>query len=267
MAADLLKTDRVREAVASGKAKTDAWESLRRFTDARIALGRAGGSLPTDALLDFRLAHAEARDAVYTPFDPDALVQDLAAAKIRSVRLTSEAANKADYLANPALGRTLSAASRKALGAMRFSTPPPDLCVIVSDGLSASAAQMHAADTVVPLTRKLADVGWSIAPVFVVPFARVKIQDEIGERLRARITLMLLGERPGLDSPDSLGAYFTYSPNARSTDADRNCVSNIRPAGLSPVAAAGVLFRMLVLSRRLSASGVAVKDTEIQLHH
>ncbi|MDR1729019.1 MAG: ethanolamine ammonia-lyase subunit EutC [Acidobacteriota bacterium] len=265
MDAELQNTDRVREAVAAGRAKADAWEALRRFTDARIALGRAGGSLRTEALLDFRLAHAEARDAVYTSFDPDALVKELAAAKIRSVRLTSAATNKADYLANPALGRTLSDASRKALSAMRYSAAPPDLCIIVSDGLSARAAQLHAVETVVPLTRKLADVGWSLAPVFVVPFARVKIQDEVGERLRARITLMFLGERPGLDSPDSLGAYFTYSPNSRSTDADRNCVSNIRHAGLAPTAAAGVLFRMLVLSRRLSASGVAVKDTEAQL--
>jgi len=237
----------------------DPWHRLRTYTDARIALGRTGGSLRTESLLDFRMAHARARDAVYAPFDAEAFAKELSASGIKTVMLSSKAPTREDYLANPSLGRSLSRQSHRILEETEI-LPQPDLAIIVSDGLSANAAQRHAAATIVPLARRLADAGWTLGPVFVVPLARVKIQDEIGVRIHAKITLMLLGERPGLDSPDSLGAYFTYAPSSGSTDADRNCVSNIRPEGLPPDAAAETLFRLLTLSRRLAIGGVALKD-------
>lgn len=246
----------------------DPWTALRRYTDARIALGRAGGSVRTATLLDFRLAHARARDAVRAPFDASAFAAGLACAFGRAglratVRLLATAATDRDtYLVRPDLGRRLSAASRAALAdaVAVADLPPPDLVIVVSDGLSTTALA-HAVPTLVPLVAGLVADGWSLAPVYVVPFGRVKLQDEIGELLGARISLMLLGERPGLDSPDSLGAYFTYHPRAACRDADRNCVSNIRPAGLAPAAAARTLARLLALCRTRAVSGVALKDT------
>lgn len=237
----------------------DPWHRLRTYTDARIALGRTGGSLRTESLLDFRMAHARARDAVHAPFDAEAFAKELSSAGIKTVLISSKALTRDDYLANPSLGRSLSGQAHGILDETEM-PPRPDLAIIVSDGLSANAAQRHAAATIVPLARRLADAGWTLAPVFIVPLARVKIQDEIGARIHARITLMLLGERPGLDSPDSLGAYFTHAPHPGSTDADRNCVSNIRPEGLPPDSAAETLFRLLTLSHRLGIGGVALKD-------
>jgi ethanolamine ammonia-lyase small subunit len=138
-----------------------------------------------------------------------------------------------------------------------------DLAVIVSDGLSAQAAERQAAPTLAALLPVLRQAGWTVYPVFVVSFGRVKLQDEIGELLGARQTLMLLGERPGLGSPDSLGAYFTFGPRADRTDADRNCVSNIRPEGLPPEEAGQKLARLLLESARLGVSGVSLKDASL----
>ena len=242
----------------------DPWLALNRFTTARIALGRAGGSLRTEAQLDFRLAHARARDAVQTRFDVDALESSLRAQGLPSERLMTAAPDRATYLVRPDLGRRLSGDSRAHLRAAAALHGPRDLVILVSDGLSAQAAERHAAATIAPLVAHLATAGWTIHPILIAPFARVKLQDEVGELLAARHTLMLLGERPGLGAPDSLGAYFTFHPRSACTDADRNCVSNIRAEGLPPFAAARKLAQLLLESARRGVSGVALKDTGVE---
>ncbi len=243
-----------------GLVAQDAWHHLRQYTAARIAIGRAGGSLPTAALLDFRLSHARAKDAVHAEFNADGVCDDLLARGFSPLRLDSAAKNRREYLLRPDLGRRLSMH-----GAEFLKTAPqdaPDLVVIISDGLSALAANSHAVATAVPLLENLASKGWKIGRVVVVPLARVKIQDEIGSLLGARFTLMLLGERPGLGAPDSLGAYFTANPSLEKTDADRNCISNIRPEGISPTAAAVKLAWLFESSRMTGLSGVMLKDKQ-----
>lgn len=235
-------------------ARVDPWHVLRKHTAARIGLGRTGGSQRTDSLLDFRLDHARARDAVRKDFDADRVVRDLGPG---TRRLTTAAPDRLTYLLRPDLGRRLAPESRRELEAYRDGAGKRDLAILVSDGLSALAAERHAAPVVAALQPLLE--GWLIHPVFVAPFARVKLQDEVGELLGARHTLILLGERPGLGAPDSLGAYFTYLPRADRTDADRNCVSNIRPEGLPPDEAAAVLAGLLAASARQGVSGVALK--------
>ena len=242
----------------------DPWLGLRRHTAARIALGRSGGSQRTDTVLDFRLSHARARDAVLAPFDPAAVTAPLAAAGLGAHSLATAVADRRAYLLRPDLGRRLDAASREKLAALAAAPDfvAPDLVPIVSDGLAAQAAGRHAAPTLLPLVAELRAAGWRIGPVFVVPLARVKLQDEIGAALGARFTLLLLGERPGLGTPDSLGAYFTANPAPERTDADRNCVSNIRPEGFPPAQAAAKLAWLLKESARTGRSGVQLKDEQ-----
>jgi len=242
---------------------SDPWHHLRQFTAARIAVGRTGGSQRTTSVLDFRLSHARARDAVHSQFDTQAIEQQLRAQGIDSFHLATAATDRRTYLLRPDLGRRLDSSSRQRLLANSPSWGRRDVAIIVSDGLAAQAADHHATATLAPLVAQLRANGWSLFPVFIVPFARVKLQDEIGELLGVRHTLMLLGERPGLGSPDSLGAYFTFNPHAGCTDADRNCISNIRPEGLPPVEAADKLGRLLYESARLGISGVALKDNSL----
>jgi len=239
----------------------DPWSSLSRYTSARIAQGRAGGSYRTESLLDFRLAHARARDAVMKTFDVDAVEASFKNAAFQTVRLTTGADNRASYLANPNLGRQLSGESKQFLMDHLSMWGKRHLAILVSDGLSALAAERHAVSTLAQLIPRLEKAGWSIYPVFITPFARVALQDEIGQILQAQHTLMLLGERPGLGSPDSLGAYFTFHPRHGRTDADRNCLSNIRTEGFSPVDAADKLEWLLLESERQQCSGVLLKDT------
>jgi ethanolamine ammonia-lyase small subunit len=246
---------------APGGTDTDSWQHLRQFTAARIALGRTGGSQRTDSVLDFRLSHARARDAVHAPFDAEALEVALRKRDLSSFRLATAAPDRQTYLLRPDLGRKLDPASRQKLCAQVPAWGRRDLAIIVSDGLAAQAAERHAVATLAPLISQLVANGWTHFPIFVVPFGRVKLQDEIGALLGARHTLMLLGERPGLGSPDSLGAYFTFAPRRECTDADRNCVSNIRPEGFSPAAAAAKLGQLLQASARLGLSGIALKDS------
>ncbi len=238
----------------------DPWTELCRYTSARIALGRRGGSQPTAAVLDFRLAHARARDAVQAPFDPAPIEAEFSRQGIPALRLTTRASNRADYLARPPAGRALAVDSRRRLEKLAAECGRRDLVLIVSDGLSALAAERHAVAAAVPLIGLLKADGWSFFPVCVAPLARVKLQDEVGEILGARHALIFLGERPGLGSPDSLGAYFTYRPRSRCTDADRNCVSNIREGGLRPAEAAVRMAALLQESARRRLSGVALKD-------
>lgn len=238
--------------------RPDPWSDFRGLTAARIALGRTGGSLPTAELLDFGLAHARARDAVKSPFDAQKIQAELQAAGHSSVLLQSAVNNRADYLRRPDWGRRLNETSRQQLTAVA-SNGPFDLCIIISDGLSSRAIK-HVLTVLAPLHELLVAEGWRIAPVLVVPFGRVAIQDEIGELLGATLSLMLLGERPGLGSPDSLGAYFVHRPQAGNMDAHRNCVSNIRPAGLPPATAVTTLHYLLHAARTRGISGVALKD-------
>jgi ethanolamine ammonia-lyase small subunit len=239
----------------------DPWTELRRFTSARIALGRSGGSLPVRERLDFQLAHARARDAVLTPFDPDALAEKIAALGHPVETVDSAASDRAEYLQRPDLGRKLSFHSRSALVDLSTRIPPADLLIVVSDGLSTLAANTQVEPLLAALLPLLAESGWRVAPILVARHGRVALQDEAGDILRAKMSLMLLGERPGLGSADSLGAYLTFGPKPGRTDADRNCISNIRPGGIVPADAAKKLLFLLSESARLGLSGVNLKDT------
>jgi ethanolamine ammonia-lyase small subunit len=242
----------------------DPWTSLRRFTPARIALGRAGTSLPTDEVLRFAGAHAQARDAVHLPLDVDTLADDLRALGFAPLRACSRAATRAQYLARPDLGRRLDDASCGALApslslpaSTSASASAPGLCVVIGDGLSAVAAQSHAAPLLAALRQAL-DV--PIAHVVIATQARVALGDEIGALLGAPQVLMLLGERPGLSSPDSLGAYLTWAPAVGCADSQRNCVSNIRPQGLPLAEAAARLAWLVRESARRRVTGIELKD-------
>jgi ethanolamine ammonia-lyase small subunit len=236
--------------------RPDPWNQLRQISPARIALGRAGGSVPTHELLDFQLAHARARDAVQQPFDPQEFAARVSALGLSSVVVLSAASDRRTYLERPDLGRQLAPECRTLL--VR-TNPPPDVALIVSDGLSALAAQRQA----VPLLEALAPMvkisGMRLSPIVVAAYARVALEDEIGERLGATAALILLGERPGLGAPDSLGAYLVYDPRAGRSDAERNCVSNIRPEGLPPAQAAATIHQLLDEALRRKLSGVALK--------
>jgi ethanolamine ammonia-lyase small subunit len=239
----------------------DSWGALSKFTAARIALGRAGGSWRTQVLLDFRLAHARARDAVNKPFQWEALDEELRRAGFETFPLATDTSERQVFLKRPDLGRRLSSSSRQQLQENFARWGKRDLAVLISDGLSALAAETQIVPTLTGLWPMLIQAGWTIFPIFIIPFARVKLQDEVGAILQARHTLMLLGERPGLGSPDSLGAYLTWQPGAGRTDADRNCVSNIRADGLPPKQAAEKLAYLLIESARLRLSGVGLKET------
>ncbi|WP_394755282.1 ethanolamine ammonia-lyase subunit EutC [Rhodoferax sp.] len=240
------------------------WQALRQFTQARVALGRAGHSLPTAAHLAFQLAHAQARDAVQLPLDSVGLGTALQALGLQSLLLHSAAADRTTYLQRPDLGRQLDARSHQTLVTQAFrGSPAFDLALVVADGLSARAVHQSAVALVAATLQRLQadpEAAWTVAPIAVVEQARVAVGDEIGQTLRAQAVLLLIGERPGLSSPDSLGAYLTWAPRVGLTDASRNCLSNIRPAGLSVDAAAAKLHALLTQARRRQCSGVALKD-------
>jgi ethanolamine ammonia-lyase small subunit len=210
----------------------DPWTALRVHTAARIALGRAGGSLPTHEWLAFKSAHAAARDAVHHAFDIDGCMEQFAGFDLERLVLRSTAHDRTTYLQRPDLGRSLAPASSSELARWMNAEQPVDLVIILSDGLSGAAVERHSCEVLRLLIPRLQAQGIRIAPLVFVPFARVAIEDEIGEILNARIAVILIGERPGLSSPDSLGAYLVYQPRRGRTDAERNCVSNIRPQGL-----------------------------------
>jgi len=234
----------------------DGTHPLKQWTSARVGTGRTGGSLPHGELLRFRLDHAKARDAVHEPFDPMLLAAEFEPLGMPILLAPSQTSDRATYLQRPDLGRRLSPEGRERLASAKGDY---DLVLILADGLSATASHRQAP----PLLRALLPLlsKWSLAPLVIAPFARVALQDEIGQALGARTALILLGERPGLGSPDSLGAYLVHDPKPGNTDAMRNCVSNIRPEGLPAVAAAHRISWLLHESRRLGFSGVDLKDT------
>ncbi|MBL8250923.1 MAG: ethanolamine ammonia-lyase subunit EutC, partial [Candidatus Competibacter sp.] len=237
------------------------WHRLRRFTPARIALGRAGVSLPTQPQLEFQLAHARARDAVHLPFDADTLQRQLAERTYKTLVLHSAAADRHQYLQRPDLGRRLDRASRDQLAARTAREPIAyDVALVIADGLSALAVHQNAAPLLDALAPKLQAARWRVAPIVLVGQGRVAVGDEVGELLGARLVAVLIGERPGLSSPDSLGIYITYEPRVGRTDAERNCISNVRPAGLSHAAASHKLFHLMSEALRRQLSGVRLKD-------
>jgi ethanolamine ammonia-lyase small subunit len=236
----------------------DAWVALRRLTQARIALGRAGVSQPTGPHMAFQRDHALARDAVHAALDVTALRSDLHDAGFATIETKSAAPDRATFLQRPDLGRSLSPTSRDALS--NSAAKAADVVMIVADGLSAYAAQAHAAPLLARLAPDLCAGGLTIAPVVVVEQGRVAISDEIGEALGARLALILLGERPGLSAADSLGAYLTFAPRSGRTDAERNCVSNIRLGGLDYAAASGRLYFLITEALARGLSGVQLKD-------
>lgn len=237
------------------------WLELRRLTPARIALGRTGTSLPTRAQLDFQFAHAQARDAVHLPFDHAGLSAQLRERGRDSLLLHSAATDRNSYLQRPDLGRKLSDTSAQALHEHAQANPGGvDVAIVVADGLSALAVHRHTLPFLSRLEEQMSTDGWSLAPVVLVEQGRVAIGDEIGQLLGAKMVVMLIGERPGLSSPDSLGVYFTYNPKVGLTDAYRNCISNVRLEGLSyGMAAHRLLYLMREASRR-QLSGVNLKD-------
>jgi ethanolamine ammonia-lyase small subunit len=229
------------------------WRDLRRFTPARVALGRVGNGLPTDAHLAFQAAHAAARDAVHAELDTVALQAELASEGINSVAVQSACPDRRSYLLRPDLGRRLRDADRRRLDA---DPVPGRLAFLVCDGLSATAVQNHAAPLLVELLSHLPGA----APVVIATQGRVALGDDVGEALGAEAVAVLIGERPGLSAPDSLGVYLTWAPRLGRTDAERNCISNIRPQGLPIRDAAARLLWLIGQMRRLKLTGIGLKD-------
>ncbi|CAN5811596.1 ethanolamine ammonia-lyase subunit EutC [soil metagenome] len=236
----------------------DPWTHLTGLTAARIALGRAGPALPTREVLALSLAHAQARDAVHAIFDSEAVARGLEALSHTTIQVASAAPDRATYLRRPDLGRKLSSASREVLA--RAEPRGADLVLVVADGLSSAAVHAHAVPLIEALAPYLDRAGWSLGPVVLATQGRVALGDEIGELLGASMVALLVGERPGLSSPDSLGVYLTHGPRVGRTDAERNCISNIRPQGLSYEEAAFKLAWHIAEARRLGLTGVALKD-------
>jgi len=231
---------------------------LRHLTPARVGLGRSGASLPTSALLEFTLDHARARDAVHAELDIPAIAAGLEALGLETLQVASCAQNRKDYLRRPDLGRKLDTASQELLTNTRRG--PCDVVVIIGDGLSPSAVNAHAVELVRNLVPRMAPGGIVLGPVVIASGARVALGDEIGALLGARMAAMLIGERPGLSAPHSLGAYLTFAPKTGCTDAMRNCVSNIHASGLSYDAAAFKIAWLVREGLTRGVTGVALKD-------
>jgi ethanolamine ammonia-lyase small subunit len=234
------------------------WAALRRFTEARIGLGRAGAALPIREVLKFSMAHAQARDAVTTPLDWASIAEGLAALGLKSVRIESGASDRDTYLRRPDLGRRLSPASRERLAAIAGASP--DLLIVVADGLSSTGVAANAVGMIAALLPLAQRSGWSLGPVLLADQARVALGDEAGELTGARAVLVLIGERPGLSSPDSLGAYLTWGPQAGRKDGERNCISNIRRGGLAAAEAAFKAHWLLREAMKRQLTGVGLKD-------
>lgn len=239
----------------------DAWAKLKTFTDARIALGRVGCSVPTTPLLQFQLAHAQAKDAVLQPLDVVGLTAQLQQHHADILHIESCATDKALYLKRPDLGRCLSDASRQYLHDYQKQHPQAkDVVIVVGDGLSARAIEENAPALIQSFLQVFTEQDWSIAPLVIATGSRVALGDEVAEILQADLLVMLIGERPGLSSPDSLGVYYTWQAKQGCHDAMRNCISNVRPAGLSVQVATQRLLALMQKSKQRGLSGVNLKD-------
>ena len=239
------------------------WQELKEFTAARIALGRTGVSLPTHALLQFGLAHAQARDAVHQPLQSAPLISGLEAIGQNVLELHSAARHRDEYLRRPDLGRCLSTESRAQL--QGHDKAPVDLAIVIADGLSSTAIAHHALPLLEQWLPQLAQRGITLAPIVIAHQARVALGDEVGELLKARMVVVLIGERPGLSSPDSLGLYLTWQPAVGRLDAERNCISNVRPEGLDYPQAIHKLQWLLEQAFLRRLTGVALKDESDEL--
>ena len=238
------------------------WISLRRLTAARIGLARAGASLATSPLLDVRLAHARARDAVHEPLDASRLAADVVSLDLAVLQAASAAVDRQHHLMRPDLGRRL---APECEGALASHAVNHDVVFVVADGLSARAVQFHAAPVLAAILPTLRAESWRIAPCIVVRHGRVAIGDAVAMQLRAACVVVLIGERPGLTAPDSMGAYLTWQANAQTTDAERNCISNIRPDVIGYADAGFKLLHLLHAMRDRRISGIALKDESDQL--
>lgn len=234
----------------------DPWSALAALTPARVALGRAGTGLPTAANLDFAAAHAAARDAVHVPLDTEGLSARIRSLGLDTLIVSSAAASRAEYLRRPDRGRQLAEASASLLAA--HAPAACQLALVLGDGLSAVALERQAPPLLAALLPLLP--GWTFAPVVIATQARVALGDPIGFALHAEFVAVLIGERPGLSSPDSLSVYLTRAPEPGRTDAERNCLSNIRPEGLTHAVAARKLAHLLTAGRRLGLTGTRLKD-------
>jgi len=234
----------------------DFWGKLKEYTAARIALGRTGSSVPTDYLLQFQLAHARARDAVYAELNTELLQEELQNFSKHVLLVHSKAADRTTYLKRPDLGRQLSEESVDLLKAQLSSAY--DICFVLADGLSAYAVEQNSIPLLKAILPKLN--GYRIAPICIAQQSRVALGDEIAHLLYSRMIVVLIGERPGLSSADSMGIYLTYNPSPGITDEKRNCISNIRTGGLHPSFAADKLFYLINEAFRLRLSGVALKE-------
>jgi ethanolamine ammonia-lyase small subunit len=233
------------------------WARLRAVTPARIGLARAGAATTTRETLVFQAAHARARDAVEASFDADGLAAAVEARGLKPLRLKSRADDLTAYLARPDLGRALDDASRARLGAEPKGF---DLVIVLADGLSARATTTHAPPLIDAALPALVSEGWRVGPAAIVERGRVAIGDEIGVGLDVALVAVLIGERPGLTAPDSLGVYLTWAPRPGRSDAERNCLSNVRPEGLPYAEAARRLVLLCREARRLKLTGVGLKD-------
>ncbi len=240
----------------------DATLPLRKLTRARIALGRAGGSLTTSEWLDFKGAHAAARDAVNLPFDVPKVQQSIESLGYPTITCCSAAHDRATFLLRPDLGRRLDDESREKLSASTADLESIDLAICVCDGLSTTAIHTAIGPVLEQLLPRLAAEDWRLAPILIVRNGRVALQDEIGQLCKARIALSLIGERPGLATACSMGAYVVFDPTLGKTDADRNCISNIHVDGLRFEQAADAIHRLLVAIRRQQISGVPLSAPE-----
>lgn len=237
------------------------WSALRRFTEARIGLGRAGSAQPIKEVLKFAMAHAQARDAVTTPIDWQPIAGELKALGLETAQIASAAPDRDTYLRRPDLGRRLGPDSRQQLAAkagVRW-----DLLIVVADGLSSTGVAANATGLIAELLPLITKSEWSLGPALLTSQGRVAIGDEVGEILNARAVLVLIGERPGLSSPDSLGAYLTFDPRVGRKDGERNCVSNIRTGGLSAAEAAFKIHWLLREAFRRGLTGVSLKDESV----
>jgi ethanolamine ammonia-lyase small subunit len=240
----------------------ELWTDLRRLTAARIGLKRTGASLATGPLLEFQLAHARARDAVREPLDEARLIADIAGLGQPVLAVASAAPDRQHYLMRPDLGRRL---APDAGAAFAPHATGHDAVFVISDGLSARAVQTHAAPVLAAMLPALRAQGLRIAPLVIVRHGRVAVGDAVALELRADCAVVLIGERPGLSAPDSMGAYLTWKPGAETTDADRNCVSNIRPEGIGYADAAFKLKHLIGAMRARGLSGVRLKDDSDRL--
>lgn len=265
----MTKVINIKTKQTSDSVVTSPWQQLRNFTSARIALGRTGNSIPTKALLSFQLDHAQAMDAVHCALDTTALGQTLTQLpQVQSLTpsvplvVESKISDRFMYLQRPDLGRQLNPESWQRLvkqaASLNFT---PDLAIVVADGLSSTAIQHHAAPFIERLLTRMSESGtWLLAPITIVKQGRVAVGDDVAECFGAKMVLVLIGERPGLSSPDSMGLYLTWGAKRGSKDSERNCISNIRPEGLSYDDACNRTIYLLEEARRLHLSGVNLKD-------